>query len=577
MVMKLILLITIFISIGVFGSEEEKKNPNEDKYAALSNALKVWEKKNPNEEKYSALNNILQAWEKKNLNEDKCEALNNVLEALEKKNPNEDNHTTTLYNAFKVWEEAKYVHSPFRRSPRKSEFEIKEKEKVIINLSQTSKANNIEIVHSFFLNAFNAEENNIKIVNSLLNKFDAEEKKQLIKYLLKENENESTTALHYAAENGHENIVKLLLDSFFDTDEENEKLIQYLLKEDEEKRAALYIAVLNKNKTIVNLLLNAFSAADNEQLIQYLMKGSKLIAAHIALVKGHEEIKQLLLNFCAPLTEEENRKLIKFLIKENKNESSALHYFSKNGDKQMVQLLLNLEGNKDKKNEYLMRVNKKEKTALHLASLYDHEEIVILLLNAISEDKKEEFLMKTNKYKNSALHDSSLNGHVKIVKLLLDVFDDEEDKVKLNQYLLKENNNQSTAVYYSTLSANKKSAELIAQKLKNSNKLGDKTFDDEKEKLNVPTKIPSGGKTFVENQTLHDTQLKSRIIRLEPKNLYLSTPIVIHKNDQKTKLEFVKKVNKTLDDPSLKGKAKLKKLNEIPTKRYQSSTSISKE
>jgi len=126
--------------------------------------------------------------------------------------------------------------------------------------------------------------------------------------------------------------------------------------------------------------------------------------------------------------------------------------------------------------------------------------------------------------------------------LLLDVFDKEESNEKLKKYVFKKNEHKSTALNYAQLHGNEKIEELMIQKLAypiNQNKLGDKIFGDRKEKLDT-------------------------------KNL----------NRKNVKNQFVMKVNKTLDDPSLNKtlndpsiNAQTKIKTVFPQKRFQSSQS----
>jgi ankyrin repeat protein len=65
------------------------------------------------------------------------------------------------------------------------------------------------------------------------------------------------TALHLASFKGHEEIVKLLLNTFYG--EERDKLIEYVVKKEAYKnRTALHLASLGGHVRIVELLLNTF-------------------------------------------------------------------------------------------------------------------------------------------------------------------------------------------------------------------------------------------------------------------------------------------------------------------------------
>jgi len=86
-----------------------------------------------------------------------------------------------------------------------------------------------------------------------------------------------------------------------------------------------------------------------------------------------------------------------------------------------------------------------------LASLGGHVKIVELLLNTFHEEEKDkliEFMMKEDNINHTALHLSSLKGHEKIVELLLNIFN-EEEKDKLIAHVI---NADNTALHLALLS-----------------------------------------------------------------------------------------------------------------------------
>merc|ERR1712034_305278 len=110
---------------------------------------------------------------------------------------------------------------------------------------------------------------NEEIVKLLLDTFNEEKKDQLIEYVMKENDFQST-ALHHASLRGHEGIVKLLLNTFNEEKEyqlieyemkenEKDKLIEYVMKENDFKSTPLHHASLQGHEGIVKLLLNTFN------------------------------------------------------------------------------------------------------------------------------------------------------------------------------------------------------------------------------------------------------------------------------------------------------------------------------
>ena len=64
--------------------------------------------------------------------------------------------------------------------------------------------------------------------------------------------------------NGHEGIVKLLLNAF--GEEQKDKLIEYVMKEDDQKYTALHDAAYNGHEGIVKLLLNAFNEEEKDNI-----------------------------------------------------------------------------------------------------------------------------------------------------------------------------------------------------------------------------------------------------------------------------------------------------------------------
>jgi len=184
------------------------------------------------------------------------------------------------------------------------------------------------------------------------------------------------SALHYAAQKGHEETVKLLLNVF--SEEESEKLMEYVMKENKIKYTPLHYASQNGNEVIVRLLFHAFN--EKERLIEYLTKESttQYTAIHFAAQSGNQEIIKLFLN---AFKKEEKEKLIGYLMKESRTKNSALHYAAKNGHEPIVKLLLNEFGKKEKYLliGFLMKENDNRDKAIDVASRYGNENIVTLL------------------------------------------------------------------------------------------------------------------------------------------------------------------------------------------------------
>ena len=84
----------------------------------------------------------------------------------------------------------------------------------------------------------------------------------------------------------------------------------------------------------------------------------------------------------------------------------------------------NIFGEDDNKKlmEYVMKENNYEYTSLHIAVQKGNETIVKLLLNIFGERKKQKLIQYLMKQTETPLHVASKNGNEKIVKLLLDIF-----------------------------------------------------------------------------------------------------------------------------------------------------------
>jgi len=82
----------------------------------------------------------------------------------------------------------------------------------------------------------------------------------------------------------------------------------------------------------------------------------------------------------------DTKKLIEYLLQENKDKNTALHFASNNGHEEIAIALLNVFSKKELKKliEYLMKVNELKLTALQIASKCGHEEIVKLLSQKVA-------------------------------------------------------------------------------------------------------------------------------------------------------------------------------------------------
>jgi ankyrin repeat domain-containing protein 50 len=212
------------------------------------------------------------------------------------------------------------------------------------------------------------------------------EDKAVIRMLLEtgadvEAENKGRTALDWAAENGHEAVVGLLLEKGLD----------------DNGRVALYWATENGHEEAVGLLLK--NGADVNAKDEY---GST--ALHWATWEGHEGVVRLLLGKGADIDAKDidGWTAMRFAVQKremamamllfekgaadfntkDKNGWTMLYRAAQNGDKDIVSSLLD-------KGADIYAKNKEGRTALHLAAWMGHEAVVRLLLEkgAIVEAK----------------------------------------------------------------------------------------------------------------------------------------------------------------------------------------------
>jgi len=166
--------------------------------------------------------------------------------------------------------------------------------------------------------------------------------------------------------------------------------------------------------------LNVFDKKDTAKLIEFVMKENedRKTALHYASKYDEQIVNTLLKVF----DEEENKKLIEFVMKEDKYKNTALHNAASTGRQRIVNSLLNVFDKKDtaKLIEYLMKENEDKKTALHYASHCKNEKIVNSLLNVFDKEENEklicEYLMKKDKLKKTALYYAY--GYEQIVNIL---------------------------------------------------------------------------------------------------------------------------------------------------------------
>jgi ankyrin repeat protein len=185
-----------------------------------------------------------------------------------------------------------------------------------------------------------------------------------------------STALHWAAKNGHQEVVRLFLEKGTSID-------------DNSKSPVLHLAAENCHEEVVRLLLEKGVSVD-------MSDDSGRKALHLAARKGHEKVVQLLLDKGADID-----------AKDDANESTALHEAAENGKETVVKLLL-------EKGATVELKDADGRIALHWASEGGHETVVPLLL------QKGVKINLMDNFGWTALGSAVERGHVAVVHLLLE-------------------------------------------------------------------------------------------------------------------------------------------------------------
>ena len=196
--------------------------------------------------------------------------------------------------------------------------------------------------------------------------------------------NNGATALHYAAANGHPDIVRLLIDAG-----------QLDAKaKDNNGATALHWAAAYGHSEIVRLLIGTYEQDPKAE------SNNGTMALHLAAAGGYPKTVQLLIDIHKqdPKTKATNG-------------ATALHYAAANGHSEVVQLLIGTyeQDPKTKSNKGV--------TALHEAAAGGHIEVVRFLIGTGQLDPE----VKTNDG-TTALHYAAANGHPEVVRLLMDSY-----------------------------------------------------------------------------------------------------------------------------------------------------------
>lgn len=244
----------------------------------------------------------------------------------------------------------------------------------------------------------------------------------------KEKKLQNRTSLHIAAERGHVEVVKELLDVRADTAVKgpgertplhlavlgcHDLVIPMLLEKegfdalDGSGRTALHLAALSKH---VERLLSEQEEADgwfsmpinkifeNEELKKAIDDNGKT-ALHLAAEHGHRAVVRALLENGAAVDAKDGK------------ECTALHLAAMSGHEEVVRVLL-------KKNADVKMGDNDEHTALHLAARSKHEAAVRVVRMLIEGGAAVD--AKTNWESMTALHLAAISGHEAVVRVLLE-------------------------------------------------------------------------------------------------------------------------------------------------------------
>jgi ankyrin repeat protein len=227
------------------------------------------------------------------------------------------------------------------------------------------------------------------------------------------------------------------------------------------KKDNLYEAIQGLHQERINKTLNAEKKNTNEKMKENLQQ-----ELAFAIEGRYGKNVELVLN---RFRIEAKEKMIEYLMKEDLNKSTFLHFATENRLEVIVKLLLNAFDKKEKtmhKNivsfligtekqkliEYTMKKNENNETCLHIAAKNGDIEIIKSLFDVFGKGENEKMIessMKKNENgkKNMKLHQyTMIDEHEKVVKWKLDNSPNERKK-QIIQFFMIENKNQETALH----------------------------------------------------------------------------------------------------------------------------------
>ena len=206
-------------------------------------------------------------------------------------------------------------------------------------------------------------------------------------------DNRQRAPLHYAAENGHGEIVKVLLEHSAS-----------MLLEDEDQRIAVELAVARGHLAVVKNFMSATEEIMGDRLLEVAVNAEQVIVVQYLLQKkiaspdgnlgldmkplssaaaqGHSYLVHVLLHFHADVNVEDA------------SGRTPLHHAAENGRDHIVEILLAYRG-KDGRYADIKALDLERKAPLHSAAMAGHVSTIRLLLDHKADVKSRSYLRET--------------------------------------------------------------------------------------------------------------------------------------------------------------------------------------